>query len=441
MKLIMEQKQVMKMVMTTELRQAIELLQLSTYELFQFIQQKAAENPFIELVDKEAPTMVDTHSVTKSSFHNEMDPIMNMARKEKSMHDDLLDQILHMQLDNEATRIVRYLILNIDEDGFVSLTNEEVSAHLHVSLQEVENGRHVLTYLEPYGIGARNVTESLLIQAEKLYPKYCLLHTVIKDHLVALAEKRWQQIASKLGSTLKGIQQVFETIQTLNPRPGMDISSQKEKYIHPDITIKFDEDKRIHTIQLHEHYIPDLYFNKEYSQHIKQSTELSQYVQQHFKQFEWLKNSIEQRRNTILKIMNVLIRHQFNFLVKGERYLKALTLKEVADEIEMHESTVSRATANKIVQTPVGIFELRKLFSTRVSSNNGGENSQTEVKEIMKELVKQEDKSKPLSDQKIANLLKENNEITISRRTVAKYRDELYIPSSAKRKELKVNID
>src|SRR5699024_7469086 len=156
-----------------------------------------------------------------------------------------------------------------------------------------------------------------------------------------------------------------------------------------------------------------------------------------FKQYEWLQTSIEQRRSTILKIMRVIVARQADFFKKGFRYLKPLTLKDVADEIDMHESTVSRATANKIIQTPVGIFELKQLLSTKISSTHHEENSQAEVKNRIKELMEKEDKFKPLSDQKIANCLKEQ-QINISRRTVAKYREEMFILSSSKRKEVKV---
>lgn len=439
MKLMMEQKQMLKMVMTTELRQAIEILQLSTYELLQFVEEKAAENPFIELVEKEEETAANYKNVRKQTYSNEYDPLANAAKKEMSMHDHLLDQILHMRIQEELD-IVRYLILNVNNNGFVPISNKEVAVQLNVSEQLVSHAREIVMNLEPCGIGAKGMTDCLLIQAKKNHPHDDLLITVIEDHLQALADKQWSQIAKQLNVSLHDIQDVFQSIQTLNPRPGMLYETTKVEYVQPDITIEFDENRDIHTIQLHEHYIPNLHFNHEYSTQMKASGELAQYVQHQYKQYEWLQKSILQRRNTILKIMDVIVRHQYRFLLKGFRHLKPLTLKEVADEIGMHESTVSRATTNKMIQTPVGIFELRNLFSTKITSNNGADNSQTEVKEIIKELVDQEDKYKPLSDQKLADVLKAHYDIAISRRTVAKYRDELFILSSSKRKNIKIKV-
>ena len=440
MKLIMEQKQMLKMVMTTELRQAIELLQLSSYELFQFVHEKAAENPFIELIEKEDQSIPSNNSQRKQSFGDTFDPLANAVQKEKGIHEELLDQLLDIPLEQEEAFIVRYLVLNIDEHGFASITDEEVCTHLGVTEQAVNKAREVLMKLEPRGIGARDLADCLCIQANEMYPDDQLLVTMIESYLQPLADKRWNSIAQQLGVSLQDIQEVFHQIQTLNPRPAMKYALSKVDYINPDITIKFDGKQAVHTIQLHEHYIPNLHFNHDYSAQMKQSKELSEYVQHQFKQFEWLQNSIEQRRSTILKIMDVIVNHQHKFLSEGFRFLKPLTLKQVADEIDMHESTVSRATANKIIQTPVGIFELRHLFSTKITSNNGDQSSQTEVKEIIKEFVEKENKYKPLSDQKIADHLKELHQITISRRTVAKYRDELFIPSSSKRKEIMIKV-
>ena len=440
MKLMMEQKQMLKMVMTTELRQAIELLQLSSYELFQFIQDKAEENPFIELIEKENPSISNHQYRQKQPFRQDVDPLANAVQQEKGMHEELLDQLIDIPLEREQADIVHYLILNIDEHGFASISDEEVCANLQVTMEAVNSARQVLMKLEPLGIGARNLLDCLCIQAKEMYPDHQLLFTVIEDHFQSLADKRWNQIAKQLDVSLQDVQEVFHQIQQLNPRPAMKFAMDKADYINPDITIEWDEKKTAHTIQLHEHYIPNLRFNHEYSVQLNQSKELSEYVNHQYRQFEWLQNSIEQRRSTILKIMDVIVRHQQQFLSKGFRFLKPLTLKQVADEIEMHESTVSRATANKIIQTPVGIFELRHLFSTKITSTNGDQSSQSEVKEIIKEYVEKEDKFKPLSDQKIADLLKADHQITISRRTVAKYRDELFILSSSKRKEIKIKV-
>lgn len=425
--------------MTNELRQAIELLQLSSYELYQFVQDKAEENPFIELIEKEDQVTPSYKTqVTSNAVVEEADFINNIAKKEKNMYDILMEQIMHRSLQKDKKNIIEYIILNINKDGFTMITDEEICEHLQVGIHQVEAARSVIKTLEPCGIGSRNLVESLSIQAQKYYPESELLQIIINDHLEDLANKRWKNISNVLGCSVDWVQEAFVKLQTLSPRPAMEFSSSHVEFVQPDITINYDKGKALHTIQLHDYYIPHIQFNKEYSTQLKEVNGLSDYVQGQYRQFEWLQQSIEQRRQTILKVLNVIVRRQDTFLQKGFRYLQPLTLKEVADDIGMHESTVSRATANKMVQTPVGLMELRQFFSTKIPSNNGTSSSQTEVKEIMKELISKEDTFKPLSDQKIADTIKAEYDIAISRRTVAKYRDELFILSSSKRKDVKV---
>lgn len=437
MKMILEQKQMMKMVMTQELRQAIEILQLPTYELLQYIQQKANENPFIELIEKEHNTTF--YSTSRSSFSNDEtnDPFAHLADEGTGMHDSLFEQLLQFDLTEEKQNVVRYLILNINEQGYIPMEDDVIADYLNVLIDVVEDARSIITSLEPVGIGARDMVDCLFVQAKHRYSEDVLLHDIICNHLQDLADKRWEKLANQLAIPLEKIQEVFQTIQTLDPRPAMQFTNTNVHYITPDITIDYDKNDQL-TIQLHEHYIPNIHFNRDYVKKTNETKEISRYVQSQYEQFEWLRSSIEQRRRTILKIMEVLIRYQASFFKKGFRFLKPLTLKTVAEKIEMHESTVSRATANKVIQTPVGIFELKDLFSTKISSKSDGDSSQAKVKELIKELIAQEDKYKPLSDQKIADQLQEEKSIKISRRTVAKYREEMMILSSSKRKEVKV---
>lgn len=437
MKIVLEQRQMLKMVMTTELRQAIELLQLSTYELKQFIQKQAEENPFIELIEK------DNYSSNykKRSFRtgNEVDSIDFTASEEHSLHDELLEQIINYELTKQQYKLVRYLILNINEHGYLTVTNEEVYDQLGVTCEEVEKAKKLIHKLEPAGIGASDLSECLAIQARKEYPNNQLLVTLINNYLQALADKQWNRIAKELNISLARVKDLYETIQTLNPRPASSLATTRIDYVNPDIFIEKREGSNTFSVSLSDYYLPDIKYNHSYSNELMKTNELSQYVNDHYKKYKWLLNSIEQRRTTILKIMEVIINHQQAFLNNGTpSSLKALTLKDVANEIGMHESTVSRATANKLVETPAGTFELRYLFSTKLSTQSGKDTSQTKVKSIIEQMIDHENKYKPLSDQKIADELKMENGIVISRRTVAKYRDELQIPPSSKRKEIKI---
>ena len=434
MKIVLEQKQMLKMVMTTELRQAIELLQLSTYDLHQFIREQAEENPLIELIEKDdSPSIYE--SKRKNASDSTFDPMTIVADKETSLYEHLLEQTIAYPLSENENAILRYLILNIDAKGFLTVEDEEVCNHFGVSLSEVENIRQLLKQLEPVGIGARNVKECLLIQAEKYYPEDELICTMIDQYLEPLANKQWGKIADELDVTLQVVKEVYEKIQTFHPRPAANFTVETNRYVEPDIIIEAHTDKDTFIIQLNERYLPDIQFNHIYSEYGK-NEEIAQFVKTCYQKYEWLKNSIEQRRETILKIMEVIVQRQSSFLVEGFRSLKPLTMKEVADEIGMHESTVSRATANKIVQTPVGTYELKQLFSTKLATSTGSDTSQAKVKLLIQQIIDEEDKKRPLSDQKIANILKEENGIKISRRTVAKYRDELHIPSSSRRKEI-----
>lgn len=438
MRMVLEQRQMLKMVMTTELRQAIELLQLSTYELMQFIHKQAEENPFIELVEREEFTPDYRNRSPRMGESDSQDPIDFTADNSKTFHDYLLEQTIDFELNEEENNIIKYLILNIDGHGYLTVSDEEVCKHFNVDNEVLRKAKEVIHQLEPAGIGAGNLSECLLIQAQRYYPDNELLCTLIQDYLQQLADKQWDKISKELNISLAAVKEIFDTIQTFDPKPAAGLSDTRIEYVRPDIFIEKNDKKNTFTVSLNDYYLPEIRYNHQYSNQLMQSKELSQYVDQHFKKYEWLQNSIEQRRSTILKIMEVIINRQNDFLNDGlPSSLKPLTLKEVADEIEMHESTVSRATANKIVETPTGTFELRYLFSRKLSTKSGNDASQTKVKSILQKLIDNEDKYKPLSDQKIADQLKVEG-IVISRRTVAKYRDELNIPSSSRRKEIKV---
>ena len=432
MELMLQQKQTLNLVMTPELRQAIELLQFSTYELYQFLQERALENPLIDLVEKHDVPGDQAPSIWKVDDENK-NPIDFVSSGEKGMREILIDQARWLNITEKNWNVLRYLILNLDENGYLPLTNNEIATQLNISNEKVEEGIQLLQRMEPAGLGARNLSECLLLQVQRYYPDEKLAKKVITEHLQLLADRKWETIAKKCNVTLEQVKEVYDLIQTLNPRPCTNISNPSVEYLHPDIIV--EEEAGTFHIYLNDSYLPDIQFNSDYSELL--SDKVPAYVQNQFKNYQWLKNSMEQRRTTILKIMEVIINKQRDFFINGFKSLQPLTLKDVAKEIGMHESTVSRATANKVIQTPKGSFDLRLLFSTKLEGSQGETTSQTKVKVLLEDIIKKEDKYKPLSDQKISDLLKEQG-IKISRRTVAKYREELNIPSSSRRKEIKV---
>lgn len=431
MRIVLEQRQMLKMVMTTELRQAIELLQLSTYELMQFIREKAEENPFIELIEKEHDTPINIRRTDVETAN----PLDYSVSNETTIYDQLIEQLVDYDLTDSEKILMEYLIYNIDERGYLTVTDEEICEQLRVSEREIYQAKNILHQLEPVGIGAVDLVECLSLQAKHKYPENELLITVIENHLHHIADNKLDIISQEVNVSLAKVKKIIKLIQTLNPRPVDELEEEKIDYVTPDIFVERLGESNQFSISLNDYYLPEITLNHTYSNDCKQVKELSKYVDSHIQKFQWLLKSIEQRRMTILKIMEVIVNRQHAYLSDGSpTTLKALTLKEVAEEIGMHESTVSRATMNKVVQTPVGTFDLRKLFSKKLATKDGKSTSQSKVKALLVEMINNEDKQKPLSDQKISDLFKKEKKIVISRRTVAKYREELHIPSSTKRK-------
>lgn len=437
MEMLLQQKQTMNLMMTTELRQAISLLQYSTYELYQFIKEQELENPLIELVEKEENySYRGTGKNSVRTGNSVSDPFEFIPNDGESMRQNLIKQSQWMDISEADQRIIRYLILNLDENGYLLLTTSEISSQLELTEEDVSDKIKLLQLLEPIGVGARSLQECLLLQTEYHYPGEQIVESIIKDHLNDLANKKWHNIVGSLKTTLQEVKIAFDMIQTLDPKPCTILSNDKVEYLNPDIIVEQIDD--VFEVSLNDGYLPEIRYNQQYSGLINKKTEAYEYVHDKYKSYQWLISSIEQRRNTILKITHAVIRKQQGFFTSGFSALQPLTLKEIAEEIDMHESTVSRATMNKVIQTPKGSFEFRLFFTSKLNTEDGEEMSQTKVKLLLKDVVEQENKYKPFSDQKIADYFKTKKGITISRRTVAKYREELKIPASSKRKEIEL---
>lgn len=441
MKLGLDQKQTINLVMSPELRQAISLLQYSTLDLFQFIREQAIENPLIELEEKNTSVQFEEkYSMMGSKFYSRnvnteddyVSPLDFLSTKEGGLDQYLLEQVKWLSISEGEKSILTYLIYNIDENGYLPMSNKEIEVQLDISPQEAEHAIKLLQGLEPLGVGARNLKECLILQAQEYYPDESLVAYVIKNYLELLSEKKWKKISTELGISLLEVKKIYEYIQTLNPRPCSDFTSPPTNYLYPDISI--EKKNGNYVISLNDSYLPNIHINQDYVGLISGKGDWSKYVTANYQKYLWLKKSIEQRRSTILKITEYIVENQQDFLDNGFSSIKAMTLKEVAESIEMHESTVSRAISNKVIQTPIGSFEMKRLFTSKLASNTGEYTSSVKVKMLLGELIRNEDKQKPYSDQKIADYLSKKHGITISRRTVAKYREELNILSSAKRK-------
>lgn len=435
MNLFIQQRQEMKMLMTVQLRQSIELLQYSTLELEQFIQQQELENPLIELEYKEEEQYF-VEKTNHSSIHTESKQNDYVQNQRIDFRYELFEQVKFTFSDIPTQRLLKTIIFNLDDSGYLHVETSTEKNCFSLNEQEIENGIHLLQQIGPLGIGARNLKECLQLQITYQYPGETLAKILVADYLHFLANHKWNDIAAGMNISLTKVKELNDFIKLLNPKPCAAFDTHVTEYICPDIIVE-QKDKHI-IFQLNDRFLPTIRMNDYYAAFRKNKCETAKYIQPHYQHFQWLINSLEQRRNTINKIMNILIKRQEEFFKKGFLYLQPLTLKEVADAIEMHESTVSRATTNKIIQTTFGTFDIRTLFASKLETADGESISQTKVKALLQNIIASENKLNPYSDQKIAEYFNVEKGISISRRTINKYREELNIPSSSKRKEISV---
>lgn len=437
MELVLHQKLEQKLLMTFELRQAIELLQYSTFELEQFIRDQELENPLIELKEKDGRSQYEERIQRVSSTSNPSESLIEKTRSlEANMRDELFAQAKFMFSDEHTRFLLNTIIYNLDDNGYFQNHDGESMTALQLNEIDIEHGIRLLQQFAPLGTGARSLKECLLLQLRYGYPEEKVAEYLVDNHLQLLADRKWNDLSALLKIPLSEVKRLSDLIRSLNPRPCTFIADTVTNYLNPDIIVESINDEFI--FHLNDGDLPSIQMNKDYSHYLQTQNDVSAYMNEQYKSYQWLLSSIEQRRKTIISIMNVLLDKQKKFFLKGFQSLEPLTLKEVADEIGMHESTVSRATANKVIQTPSGSFNLRLLFTSKLEMTDGNSISQTTVKSLLKSFVDQEDKFKPHSDQKIADYLKSEKGITISRRTISKYREELNIPSSSRRKEIRV---
>ncbi|WP_391202378.1 RNA polymerase factor sigma-54 [Psychrobacillus sp. L4] len=432
MELILTPRQEQSLVMTFQLKQAIELLQYSTYDLYQYIKEQELENPLIELEEQPPDFLYTERSNGKTILTGSSQQLLDYAQSNDiGMRHNLVEQAKLLFRDKDDQQLLKYLIHNLDDSGFLHLTSDEL-----FDKATIERGIHLLQQLGPIGLGARCMKECLLLQITYNYPEEKLAKRLIENHLDLLANRKWNELSRTMKIPLTNVKETYDFIQTLNPTPCFGISDFSVEYLVPDIVVEYKDGNLIY--YLNESYLPEIHFNNQYSNLMNVKDETSKYINNQFASYKWLLSSIEQRRLTILKIVEFLIKRQESFFREGFSSLKPLTLKEVASEIDMHESTVSRATMNKVIQTPKGSFDLRKLFTSKLERNDGNLISQTEVKLLLENIIKKENKCKPFSDQQIANHFNDEKGITIARRTISKYREELNIPPASRRKEISV---
>ncbi|WP_408055254.1 RNA polymerase factor sigma-54 [Sutcliffiella halmapala] len=423
--------------MTQELKQAITLLQYSSLELVDFLQEQSLENPLLELKEWETPRELASSRVRRlkqrKNGSKQAISIENFSKYGETLHNHINQQLVDSSLPLKEQQLVKRVVDFVDENGYIQEDLSVISEQLKASTQRVENALNTIQSLEPAGLGARNLKECLLLQLKRLPERMPLAEKILTEDFILFAEKAWKTLAKKHEISLQDIQAVHNEIVKLNPRPGSKYeTSEKPKYIIPDLIVQQLHNQFV--VSLNEDIVPQISINKEYKLKLQQKNEVAAYLQDKFQQCEWIVKSMEHRKHTLVKVMEEIVAAQQSFFFNGASFLKPLTLRDIADRLNVHESTVSRATKEKYVQTPYGLFELKYFFSQSLSGAYDEEKSTKQVQQLVEELIKAEDKQKPLSDQQLTNLLQKQYHIAISRRTVAKYRDLLNIPSSAMRK-------
>ncbi|MCQ1528337.1 RNA polymerase factor sigma-54 [Lutispora saccharofermentans] len=459
--LILEQQQ--KLIMTPELRLALKILQLPTIELEELVKQELETNPVLDVIEdnqEEKAENPDKDRKEEKSTIEEIDwkeyfqyqgksyclentgiddsqemNYDNLICYSDTLKDHLLFQLNTLKLGKCDRIIGEYIIESLDDNGYLCTTIDQISSVLSASKERVEKVLRIIQTFEPIGVGALNLMDCLLIQIHALGIADENLEIIIKDHLDDIAGNRLQNIAKKLSITVAEVQDYSDIIKSLEPKPGRSFFCGTEcRYVIPDVFVEKIENEYIITIN--DNYSSRLMVNQYYKSIINtedKSSEALSFINDKLSSALWLIKSLEQRKNTLYRVVKAIIDYQRDFFEKGDSYLKTMTLKNIADEVQVHESTVSRAISGKYAQTPRGIFEIKYFFKSGVGNEEGEDISSESIKKMMRSIIDKEDTSKPISDQAIADLLAEKG-IKISRRTVAKYRDEIGIPSSSRRK-------
>jgi RNA polymerase sigma-54 factor len=462
------------LIMTQKLQQAIKLLQLSRLELVGEINQALETNPVLEEEEREedgqepevlsvsqngeapAAEAENPEEIRSAVEHWDWDrflqdrlmlppmgefeekealPFENLNAQKTTLKSHLIWQLRMADLPNGAA-IGELIIGNLDRDGYLQASVEEIAEEARVEPARVEEVLRVIQGFDPPGVAARDLKECLTLQLQAQGVQDPLVFAIIQDHLLNLANKNYSAIARELKASLEKVIKVAQVIYQLEPKPGRGFDTEEPEYIHPDIHVeKVGND---YVIRLNEDGLPKLRVNSYYLEALRGPEKLpdtvKSYIQKHLDNALWFIRSIHQRQKTLYRVTESIVRFQREFLDQGLSHLRPLTLRQVAEDVEMHESTISRVTTNKYVHTPQGVFDLKFFFNSGINLSLGDQIASESVKEKIRQIVQSEDAEGPLSDQEIADILRRQG-VLIARRTVAKYRGMLGVLSSSKRKK------
>lgn len=473
-------KLVQQLVITPQLQQAIRLLQLTRMELVEMINQEMKENPLLEEVEEERDSpeeeqtaaekteepplepehtievkgegegadefdwesYLENYNLTTVSRQRESDgeektSFENFLTKSTTLFDHLYWQLQLSHFTEEERQAGIWIIGNLDEDGYLKVSLEEFVAESGFPMELVEGVLRRVQLFDPVGVAARDLKECLLIQLSQISPRDPIAERIVSEHLSLLKNRNYPAIAKRLGVTIEGVNRASTLISKLEPKPGRAYGAEVIQEIIPDVYVYKVEGEYV--VSLNDEGMPRLKVNPYYRRILTESrhnqSEDRKYIQEKLRSAQWLIRSIDQRQRTIYKVAKSIVKFQKDFLDQGIQYLRPLVLRDVAEDIQMHESTISRVTNNKYMHTPQGIYELKYFFNAGIPSTEGGVLASESVKNLLREIISREDPRRPYSDEKLVKLLKERN-ITIARRTISKYREMLKILSSSERRKV-----
>ena len=474
MKQSIQQKISQGLAMTQQLQQAIFLLQLSSIELKAEIQEKLESNVMLEVEEDEAGENineqteieelssneqiedVDIETIGEENFENTLTNKKTNSENQSTVFESeeedgsykTLQEHLRWQLnltpisDNDKV-IAETIIDSLNDDGFLDSTIENILETIEdeledIGLEEVEAVLKIIQSLDPIGVGARDLKECLLIQLKQLdqdKQRVQKAKELVDNYFDILATHDYKKLMKKLKLTEEELEKIIGFIQTLNPRPGSQINNTRTEYIIPDVNVEKENNKWV--VRINKGAMPALRVNSEYKKMIKRADNSTdnQTLKSHLQEADWLIKSLQHRCETLLNVSACIVEHQSDFLEHGEEAMKPLVLQDIANALDLHESTISRATTRKYMHTPRGTYELKYFFSSHVSADNGNIHSSKAIQALIKKMIDNELPNKPLSDNKIMSLLKEKG-IKVARRTIAKYREAMKIPPSNERKRL-----
>jgi len=466
-----------KQILTPGLVQMVTVLALNKLELREMINQEMVANPVLEEVSEVVPSLEEvqqkteaekaivpangpeTHSENNhdpfdevdygSYFSDYLDPgykspaaeviekpsFENFLSKPASLADHLEWQLSLSVCSAVVEEAATSIIGNLNEDGYLTATLEEIAQTGGHRLEDVAEALRLVQEFDPLGVAARDVRECILIQLRTLSPSETLAVQIVSEHLKELQSRQYKEIARALDRPLQAVERCVQMIRSLDPRPGQRYNSTQPRLIEPDVAIVKMDDR--YQVLMNEDGVPQLRLSHQYRRLLEQSgtsRDVRSYVRERFNSAMQLLKNIEQRKQTILRVCEAIIRRQTEFLDKGLDYLRPMMIKDVAHEVGVHPSTVSRAVANKYAYTPQGVYELRYFFSEAVQGPSGGSTSLINLKRIVSKMIEEEDSAKPLTDEQITQHLREKG-ILVTRRTVAKYREDMRIPSTHQRRK------